>query len=614
MADVIVVKRTKQRTAARRWLIPIIILAVLIGTFAFLRRRGASATGETTYEFGKVEKGDVVNSVTATGQITPWKIVDVKSNVAGKIDKLTVDLGDPVKAGQLIALIDPTDTQVAVDQAKADLDAAVAKKTQAQVSVVQERAQAHARVVAAERAVQSAKARLAQARASMTVQPKLTASAIAQARASLSSAQKTVAQSQQSKTQLQEQLTQLQSVTIPLNIETVKSNLNQAIANRDSAKADYSRVQSLLAKGYVSKSDVEASFAKLSTLEAAVHTAQQRQQTLDKENQSSIRELQSRIDGAQSSIEEAQARVRQAQASLRLAQDNSFQNEISRDEYNAAFASVKQSEAELASAKAQMNQIEVREKDVQSAQSQVVRGQAGLMQATTNLSYTKINAPRSGVIIAKNVEEGTVVPSSRGSIGSTNALLQIGDVSRLWVVCLVDETDIGNVSVDQKVNVKVDAYPNMIVEGKVIRIDPQAKLDQNVTMIPVTVEIADPDERFKPQMNAECEFIIDQAKNVMTVPNEAVQEGEDGSYSVQKLVDGKPKNFPVEIGVQGPDTTEIKSGLKIGDDVITKTIKPEEAQATNPFGGFGGRPPGGNRGGGRGGGGAGGGARGGGGR
>ena len=54
-------------------------------------------------------------------------------------------------------------------------------------------------------------------------------------------------------------------------------------------------------------------------------------------------------------------------------------------------------------------------------------------------------APRDGVVITKNVEEGTVVPSSRASIGSTNALLQIGDVSRLWVVTKVDETDIAQV-------------------------------------------------------------------------------------------------------------------------------------------------------------------------
>src|SRR5204862_5179578 len=124
--------------------------------------------------------------------------------------------------------------------------------------------------------------------------------------------------------------------------------------------------------------------------------------------------------------------------------------------------------------------------------------------------------------------------------GSTNALIQIGDTSRLWVVCDVDETDIGQVQTGQKVTVKVDAYPSMLIEGKVIRIDPQAKIDQNVTMIPVTVEINLPDNRFKPGMNAECEFVVAEAKDVLTVPNEALRESE-GSYRVQKLVNGRPK-------------------------------------------------------------------------
>ena len=103
---------------------------------------------------------------------------------------------------------------------------------------------------------------------------------------------------------------------------------------------------------------------------------------------------------------------------------------------------------------------------------------------------------------------------------------------------------------------------------------------------------------FRPGMNAECEFIISEVKNVLQVPNEALKDT-DGEYTVQQLVAGKPQDKPVEVGLAGPEYTEIRSGLEEGEEVITKTIVPQKAEVTNPFGGpFGGRPGGGRPGGG----------------
>jgi HlyD family secretion protein len=256
-----------------------------------------------------------------------------------------------------------------------------------------------------------------------------------------------------------------------------------------------------------------------------------------------------------------------------------------------------------------LNAIKVRQAEIITADAQIVRAQAAVSQAKTNQEFTEIRSPRDGVVLAKNVEQGTIIASSRGSIGATNAMLQIGDVSKLWIVCNVDETDIAQVSVGQDVSIKVDAYPSQEPSGKVIRIDPQAKVEQNVTLIPVTVEIDDPDVRFKPLMNAECEFIVDEAKGVVTVPNEALKEAED-IYKVQKAgpngkpelgPDGKPKETEVRVGLAGPDRTEIREGLQAGDKVITKTIVPEKPQTNNPFNPFGGMNKGGKGGGGGGG-------------
>jgi multidrug efflux pump subunit AcrA (membrane-fusion protein) len=175
----------------------------------------------------------------------------------------------------------------------------------------------------------------------------------------------------------------------------------------------------------------------------------------------------------------------------------------------------------------------------------------------------------------------------------------------------VDETDIASVEKDQKCDITVDAYPNELFEGKVTRIDPQAKVEQNVTTIPVTVEIDSPDLRLKPGMNASVEFIVAKHEGVVAVPNEAIKET-DGRNTVQVMVAGKPVNRDIEVGIAGPDTTEVISGLKEGEEVVTRVIEPERPQAQTGQSPFqqnfrGPRSPGGGRGGGGGGGGRGGG-------
>jgi membrane fusion protein, macrolide-specific efflux system len=117
-------------------------------------------------------------------------------------------------------------------------------------------------------------------------------------------------------------------------------------------------------------------------------------------------------------------------------------------------------------------------------------------------------------------------------------------------------------------------------------------------------------------MNADCEFITASRENVIVVPNQALSDNE-GAYEVTVMEGGKQVARPVEVGIAGPETTEIQSGLKEGEEVVTEVIQPEEATATpqqpnSPFNPLQNRFGGGNRGGGRGGGGGGG--RGGGGR
>ena len=100
------------------------VVKVVVGT------RTAKAKGPEI-KTAKVERGDVVSSVSATGVLQALTTVDVKSNAGGEVKELKVDVGTHVKKGDLIARIDPTDTESAYKQAKADYDSAYARWVQA---------------------------------------------------------------------------------------------------------------------------------------------------------------------------------------------------------------------------------------------------------------------------------------------------------------------------------------------------------------------------------------------------------------------------------------------------------------------------------------------------
>jgi HlyD family secretion protein len=92
---------------------------------------------------------------------------------------------------------------------------------------------------------------------------------------------------------------------------------------------------------------------------------------------------------------------------------------------------------------------------------------------------------------------------------------------------LVDETDIGKVKPGMPSRVTVAAYPNQPFSGVVLKIEPQAVVDQNVTMFAVLVSIENPDGLLKPGMNAEVEVSIARRENVLTVPVMALRTERD---------------------------------------------------------------------------------------
>jgi len=178
----------------------------------------------------------------------------------------------------------------------------------------------------------------------------------------------------------------------------------------------------------------------------------------------------------------------------------------------------------------------------------------------------------------KDVEVGSVVAGARNAMGGSGSgvtLLTIADVSRMYTLVNIDETDIAKIRLGQEVAVTVDAFSKEHFTGKVTKIAPRTTTTQNVTTIPVTVGVEAPNLRLEPGMNATCRFIVARHVDVLTVPNAAIQRnGNDITVSV--LEHGKPIIYHVQIGIADRTYTEILQGLQEKDLVVTAINDPRE--------------------------------------
>ncbi|MEP6686707.1 MAG: efflux RND transporter periplasmic adaptor subunit [Gemmatimonadales bacterium] len=173
--------------------------------------------------------------------------------------------------------------------------------------------------------------------------------------------------------------------------------------------------------------------------------------------------------------------------------------------------------------------------DFADASAQVVRSRVAVDNARIQLEDTDVRAPITGTIIAKSVERGTVIASATANVSGGTTLLQMADLNLVQVRTLVDETDIGKVQPGQQATITVDAYPNRAFDGTVLKIEPQAQTEQNVTVFPVLVRIQNKDGLLRPGMNTEVEIHIGSREGVAAVPNAALRTQRDVASAAQVL-------------------------------------------------------------------------------
>ena len=229
------------------------------------------------------------------------------------------------------------------------------------------------------------------------------------------------------------------------------------------------------------------------------------------------------------------------------------------------------------------------------AKAQLVRAEVYLENAKIALEDTLVRSPVSGKVITRQAEVGTVITSPTAAVGGGTLLMRMADLNKVRVRAFVDEVDIGNLSLGQEVSLKVSSYKDKEFLGYISKIEPLARVNQNVTTFPILIDIDNKEELLLLGMTAEVKIKVIDAKANLTVPSGALrtrknlnfvgtllglsdesiedfleerQENEGFTkFIVLKRVNNKPVPIWIETGNTDYNYVEVVSGLKSGEEI-----------------------------------------------
>ena len=178
---------------------------------------------------------------------------------------------------------------------------------------------------------------------------------------------------------------------------------------------------------------------------------------------------------------------------------------------------------------------ESRSLDYANSRATLVRAETNYELSQLRMTDVTIRAPLAGTVLEKNVEEGQVIQSASQNVSGGTTLMVMANLESMQVRTLVDETDMGDIRPGMQANVTVEAYPELRFVGVVEKIEPQAIVQQNVTMFPVIVQLDNDSGLLRPGMNAEVGVELAQAAGVLLIPNNAVVTPQDAQPAAMVL-------------------------------------------------------------------------------
>jgi len=162
-----------------------------------------------------------------------------------------------------------------------------------------------------------------------------------------------------------------------------------------------------------------------------------------------------------------------------------------------------------------------------SSRAQLVRAEVFLENARIALDDTSVRSPIAGTVISRLAEVGQVITSPTSAVGGGTLLMEMADLNQVRVRALIDEIDIGKITIGQEVTLKVSAYRDKKFIGVVSKIEPMSKIDQNVTTFPVLIDIENKDNLLLIGMNTDVEIEILNEEVALALPAGSLRTRKD---------------------------------------------------------------------------------------
>ena len=234
-----------------------------------------------------------------------------------------------------------------------------------------------------------------------------------------------------------------------------------------------------------------------------------------------------------------------------------------------------QEEVDLENARIQMEQLainemelEIKRQDVRLAEAQMETDKINLSLAEQRLKDTRVFSPIDGVVSERDIQSGQIISSGINNVGGGTLVMVLSDLSRLFILASVDESDIGKVELRQKVIITADAFPGKRFFGKIDRIATKGINVSNVVTFEVKIEVRGRIRSLlKPEMTANVEIIVAEKEEVLMVPSEAVLYEKNGHFVRVKEDDGSIEERPVQAGISNGVVIEIIKGLSLDDTI-----------------------------------------------
>jgi HlyD family secretion protein len=519
-------QKIKKFILSHKIIIGIALIGIAVGAYFIFRN---SASGETRYVTEIVEKGNVIVSVTGSGQVEASNTIDIKPKTSGKIVYIGVKAGDVVKKGRTLFSLDTRDAQKAVRDAEISLESAKLSLEKLKIQNSDENISADL-----QKAYDDGFSAVSDTFLDLSSTLTGLENIFGQQNLSDNAARISGKTAQNYRDMAEKLYYEAQNVFW-------QNRKNFRILDRNSPKTD---IENIINETY--DTIVILSDAIKSTKNFVDYLAE------DTGRASDFTSSQTTLSGYTSTINSHLSSLSTAQTNIKNYKDTSVNSGL----------------------------------DIKSSLLSVQQKENSLQDAKDALSDYYVSAPFDGTISSVVVKIGDTASGTLATIITNQKLATIS----------LNEVDIAKIKLGQKATLSFDAIDELTITGQVAEIDSVGTVSQGVVTYNVKISFDVMDNRIKPGMSVSATIITDIAQDVLVIPNSAVKSQNGVSYVemfdtplvlTASPLQGStstifPKQIKIETGFSNDTLTEIISGLKEGDIIITKTITNATKMATTP--------------------------------